>query len=262
LNGPHSRAKDREIGQVILFDRLGAPPVKENAPPQDSFEVAPKAPPVPDFEPQKKLQLEKELLGFYISDHPLKSVQKSARILAPVNVSELGDYVERGTISAIVMLSMVKPVVTKKGANMAIVQVEDLTGQADGVVFSKTYERVKAHIVPDFRLMVWGKVDLRDDSPQLISEDVDPIEEVRLVMVELNPTVASDITQQHRLRNILLKQRGEDYQAKTPVLAVISNQNQRQIVRLGAQFRVQDHKAAVNALVDAGFQARSSALVG
>lgn len=258
LDWAQSRAKDRAIGQGNLFDIMGGGDANNGA--SSGFESAPAAPPVADYPKQEKLRLEKELLGFYISDHPLKSVQKSARVLAPVNVSEFGEQPENVTISAIVMLSSVKPVVTKKGDRMAIVQVEDLTGQSEAVVFPRTFERVGQHIEPDVRLMVWGKVDRRDDRTQLIIDDVEPIEEVRMVMVELPAQKAGDIAYQHRLRTVLLEQRGEDQQAKIPVVAIVSGPQHRQFVRLGAQFRVQDHQATVNALIRAGFEARAEAL--
>lgn len=259
LDWAQSRAKDRAIGQGNLFDMLGG--MGDTTAVSQGFESAPKAPPVEDFPQQEKLRLEKELLGFYISDHPLKSIQQSAKILAPINISDLGEQREDVTISAIVMLASVKPVVTKKGDRMAIVQIEDLTGQAEGVVFPKAYERIGEYIVADARLMIWGKVDRRDDRSQFIIEDAEPVEEVRMLMVELDPQRASDIQEQHRLKTVLLENRGEEEKAKISVVAIVTAANRRQFVRLGAQFRVQDDRSAVDALVKAGFHARTSALV-
>jgi DNA polymerase-3 subunit alpha len=258
LEWAQSRAKDRAIGQGNLFDLFGS--TSDNSAASNGFENAPKAPPVADYPPQDKLKLEKELLGFYISDHPLKSVQQSARVLAPINLVDLADKPDSITLSAIVLVSSLKPVTTKKGDRMAVVQLEDLTGQAEAVVFPKAFERIGSFLQVDHRLMVWGKVDHRDDRHQFIIEDAEPIEAVRMVMVELEPRIACDITKQHHLRTVLLEQRGEDESGKIPVIAVISGSDRREIVRLGAQFRVQDHQATVNALIQAGFHARASSL--
>ncbi|MEM7769131.1 MAG: DNA polymerase III subunit alpha [Cyanobacteria bacterium P01_A01_bin.37] len=266
LDWAQSRAKDREIGQGNLFDMMmGGGEATDKASTNNSalggFESAPKAPPVEDFPPQEKLRLEKELLGFYISDHPLKSVQKASRILAPINLGSLDEHPDNVTLSAIAMLTMVKPIVTKKGDRMAIVEMEDLTGKAEGVVFPKTFARVGAYILPDARLMIWGKIDRsRDDRTQIIVDDAESLEDVQMVMVELNPHIASDIAQQHRLRNILRSHQDESGHGKIPVVAMITANHQRQCVRLGAQFRVQDYQAAVRALNEHGFTARSSAL--
>ncbi|MGB3136531.1 MAG: OB-fold nucleic acid binding domain-containing protein [Nodosilinea sp.] len=261
IDWAQSRAKDREIGQGNLFDVvLGGSDTQ--AAPSASYETAPKAPLVADFEPQEKLRQEKELLGFYISDHPLKSVQRPARVLAPINLAELHEQPENVTLSAIVILAAVKPVITKKGDRMAIVQLEDLTGQAEAVVFPKSFERIGQHIVADKRLMIWGKVDRRDDRVQFIIDDAESIEDVRMVMVELDPRLAGDIEQQHRLRNVIRSNQGDDPKyARVPVIAVIGANQQRQFVRLGAQFRVKDPEAAVTALVKANFQARATPLI-
>ncbi|MGA7935341.1 MAG: OB-fold nucleic acid binding domain-containing protein [Kovacikia sp.] len=260
IDWAQSRAKDRASGQGNLFDLLsgGSSTVQEAT---VNFESAPKAPPAPELPQQEKLRMEKEILGFYISDHPLKQVRESARILAPINLSDLADYSDNGaTVSAIVLLTNVKPVTTKKGDRMAIVQVEDLTGQTEAVVFPKSYANIGHHIQPDARLMVWGKVDRRDDQVQFIIEDAEPVEMVQMVMVEINSTVASDIAQRQRLKEVLLENQGEKDKAKVPVVAIVSAQDKRHFVRFGPQFRVQDYQAAVNALMRAGFQARATAL--
>ncbi len=258
LDWAQSRAKDRAVGQGNLLDLLGG---SGEAPEASNFESAPKAPATEDFPQKEKLRLEKELLGFYISEHPLESVQKSAKLLAPINICDLGDQREDVTLSAIVMLSSVKPVVTKKGDRMAILQIADLTGQAEAVVFPKSFARIGDYIIPDAQLMIWGKVDRRDDRNQFIIDDAEPVETVQMLMVELDPRQASDIEEQHRLRTVLLEQRGEDEKAKVPVVAIVTAPYKRKFVPLGMQFRVQDYQTAVNALTQAGFQARASALV-
>lgn len=262
LDWAQSRAKDRAVGQGNLLDILGGSGDDADTASAKSFESAPKAPPIEDFESQEKLKQEKELLGFYISDHPLKSVQNSARILAPVNLGELENQPDNVTLSAIALLAHVKPVVTKKGDRMAIVVLEDLTGSIEGVVFPRSYERIGEHIQPDARLMVWGKCDRRDDQLQFIVDDAEPIEDVQMVMIDLDSSIAADIEQQHRLRNVLRNNQGDDPQyARVPVIAVIGTGQDRRIVRLGAQFRVKDPEAAVHALTRADFKARTSPLI-
>jgi len=259
LDWAQSRAKDRAIGQGNLFDLLGGDTVTADS---SGFESAPKAPPVEDFPKQEKLRLEKELLGFYVSDHPLKAIQKSAQVLAPINISDLEDHCDRNsTISAIVMIASIKPVVTKKGDRMSVLRVEDLTGQVDAVVFPKSFARIGELIVADARLMVWGKADRRDDQVQLIIDDAEPIEAVQLVEIKLPARIASDIQQQQQLKEVLLSQISDKEKAKTPVIAIIHSHQQQQCVRLGTQFRVEDPQATVAALRQANFQARTCPLM-
>jgi len=253
-----SRARDRASGQVNLFD-WGSMTTSNKT--STGFESAPKAPAVDDFPPSEKLRREKELLGFYVSDHPLKSVRQSAKILAPINLSDLSDQRDDTLLCAVVMLSNVKQVTTKKGDRMAIVQIEDLTGQTEAVVFPKAYERFGLSLVVDTRMIIWGKVDRRDEQIQLIVEDAEPIETVQMVMVELSPQQAGTIEEQHRLRTILQEQVGEKEKANVPVVAIISSPNRRQLVRFGRQFWVQDGKTTVEALKNARFPASVQPLV-
>jgi DNA polymerase III subunit alpha len=256
LEWAQGRAKDRAIGQGSLFDLFADTTTSSNG-----FESAPKAPLTPDYPPQEKLRLEKELLGFYISDHPLKSVQQAAKVLAPINLSDLEHKSDKASLSAIVLINSLKLVVTKKGDRMAVLQIEDLSGQVDAVAFPKTFERIEKWLQVDARLMLWGKVDKRDDRVQFILEDAEPVDEVCMVMVELEPQTASDVIKQHHLRTVLLEHRGEEEKGKVPVIAVIAAGERRELVRLGAQFRVQNQQTAVQALMRAGFQARISSLV-
>jgi DNA polymerase-3 subunit alpha len=256
LDWAQSRARERASGQGSLFDLLGDTSEAGNA-----FDTPPQAPSVPDFPSQEKLKYEKELLGFYISDHPLKTIQQSARVLAPVNLSDLSGLAENASVSAITMITSVKPVTTKKGDRMATLQIEDLSGRCEAVVFPKAFDRIKDLLVPDARLMVWGKVDAREDKRQLIIDDAEPIDQVQLVMVELDPQQANDVNRRNRLREILKDHRGNEDKAKVPVVAIVGVPAYRQFVRLGSQFRVQDPEKTVSDLISYGFRARTASLV-
>jgi DNA polymerase III subunit alpha len=256
LDWAQSRARDRDSGQGNLFDLLGGGDSKTSA-----LDVAPKATPTADYDSQERLKLEKELLGFYVSDHPLKSIQQTARILAPIGICDLEDHVERGKVSSLVMLAEVKTVVTKKGAQMAILQMEDLSGQIEAVVFPKSYERIHQYLIADARLMVWGKVDRRDEQVQFILEDAEPIEQMRLVTVEIDMNQAQDLRFQRQLMDLIQLQRQDPQAAKVPVIAVIKTGMQRRLVRLGSDYRVQDSESTVQALRQQSFIANAAQLL-
>ncbi len=257
-----SRARDKAAGQGNLFDLLGTSGFSQkNYISQNSFDTAPKAKAVPDFPPQEKLRMEKELLGFYVSDHPLKSLRTSAKILSPINLAQPGEQQEDTVVCAVVILNNVKKVITKKGDPMAILQIEDLTAQSEAVVFPKNYERVNSLLQVDTRLIIWGKVDRREEQTKFILEDAEPVEKVQLVMIELNPQQAAAIEEQHRLRTILQEQSGDREKAKVPVIGVVQAGNYRRLVRFGRQFWVQNSTSAVQALQNAQFTATVQPLV-
>jgi DNA polymerase III subunit alpha len=252
-----SRAKDRASGQGNLFDLMGGGFATNNNQQKanNAFESAPKAEPTLDFPQQEKLRLEKELLGFYVSAHPLKDIKQSSSLLAPINLAQLGEQKDNTILCAVVILNNVKKVVTKKGDPMAILQIEDLTASSEAIVFPKNYERVSSVLKVEDRLIIWGKVDRRDDQTQFIVEDAEPVEKVQMVMVELNPQEAGTIEIQHRLRSILKEQSGDKDKAKVPVIGIIQAGNNRQLVRFGKQFWVQDSATTKQVLQNARFNA-------
>ncbi len=252
-----SRARDRVSGQGNLFDLLGGSTSSTVA---SKTLDAPKASAVDDLPQQDKLRLEKELLGFYVSDHPLKWVRQSTQIMSPLDLSDLSDLRQDTLVSVVVILSAVKQVITKKGDPMAILQIEDLTGQIEAIVFPKAHERLGDLLVVDARLIIWGKVDRRDEQTQFIVEDAEPIDAVRLVMVELTSQQAGDTQEQHRLKTILEGHSTEKEKKKVPVVAIVTAANQRQLVRLGRQFWVQNYQATVEALQAAKFPASAQPL--
>ncbi len=254
------RAKEKETGQMNLFDVVGN--ARANQDTQESeFEQAPNAPTVADFSLQEKLKLEKEHLGFYVSEHPLKTIYKSAQLLSPISLSDLADQKTKQRVSAIVILTAVKKIMTKKNTPMAFLTMEDASGQAEAVVFPDTYERIQQVLSDDAHLIIWGKVDRRDDKTQLIIEDAEPIETVKMVMVNLSLQQATNQIQQSNLKGILQEQSGPKNQAKIPVVAIIGNGKQRQFVRFGQNYWVQDEDTAVESLRNAGFSAYAEPLV-
>jgi DNA polymerase-3 subunit alpha len=252
-----TRAKERESGQTSIFDLLGTSDGSQNNN-SAALESAPRATAVDDFSPQEKLKLEKELLGFYVSDHPLKSFNRVSKLLSPISLNELAEQDKKTTVSAIVMITDVKPILTKKGDRMAVVQMEDLTGQAEGVIFPQIYERINPLIQVDARLIVWGRIDLQKEQPQMIIEDAELIEEAHMVVVQMMPQRVTKGELQ-RLKAILQENSGQKNQARILVLAKVAPR-QHQFVRFHSKYRVQDHETLVEVLKSAGFLARAEKL--
>ncbi|MFO7630182.1 MAG: DNA polymerase III subunit alpha [Prochlorococcaceae cyanobacterium] len=260
----NSRAKDRASGQGNLFDLLsgaGAGPEQSAEQGAESgpadLSTAPKAAPVADYHPTEKLRLEKELVGFYLSDHPLKQLSRPVRLLAPIGLGSLEEQADKARVSVVTMVSELRQVTTRKGDRMAVLNLEDLTGSCEAVVFPKSYARLADHLMVDARLLVWASVDRRDERVQLIVDDCRVIDDLKLLMVELMADQAADIAVQHRLRECLQRHRPPQEEAglRVPVVAQVHHNGQIRFVRLGYQFCVADPEAALNTLTAAAFKA-------
>ena len=169
------RKKDRESGQGNLFDLLGANSFAKST---STYDSAPKSRTVKDFDAQEKLRLEKELLGFYVSDHPLKVLLQVNQDPDVVTLGELAD--KKGKVSVIVMINAIKMVVTKKGDAMAILQLEDLTHQIKAVVFPKAYEQLKPHIIENAVLLITGKIEKDGEEIQIIVDTAKPVDTAQI----------------------------------------------------------------------------------
>jgi DNA polymerase-3 subunit alpha len=260
LDWASSRARDRASGQGNLFDLLGGGGGAAAEEPA-GLATAPKAAPVADYPPTEKLRLEKELVGFYLSDHPLKQLAPKVKLLSPVALGSLEEQPDKAKVSAVVMVPELRQVTTRKGDRMAVLQLEDLTGSCEAVVFPKSYARLADHLMVDARLLVWASVDRRDDRVQLIVDDCRSIDDLQLLMVELPAEQAADIAIQHRLRECLHRHRPpqEEPGGRVPVVALVRSGEESRFVRLGNQFCVDNPQAAIITLQSAEFQARVSA---
>jgi DNA polymerase-3 subunit alpha len=250
-----SRCRDRASGQGSLLDLLGGG--GSQTPGSTGATLAPKAAPVADYPPNDKLKLEKELLGFYLSDHPLKQLSGAVRLLAPISLGSLEEQADKAKVSLVAMVAELRQVNTRKGDRMAVLVLEDLTGSSEAVVFPKSYARLADHLMVDARLLVWASVDRRDERVQLIVDDCRGIDDLKLVVVDLPADQAGDIGIQHRLRECLQRHRPNDDEVglRVPVLARIKDDQRSSWVRLGQQFCVADADAALATLCSADFQA-------
>ncbi len=252
-----SRAKDRLTGQGNLFDINQS---SDDQSDKQDFDSAPTAPKIEDYSPTERLKLEKEYIGFYLSDHPLKQLSEPAKLIAPISLCNLDDQKDKSRVSVIGMIPEMRQVTTRKGDRMAIIQLEDLTGSCEAVVFPKCYERLSEHLMLETRLLIWASVDRRDEVNQLIIEDCRAIDDLKFVLIDLLSADAGDIKTQHKLRECLSQQRPSKNElgVRVPVVASVKDGDQTRYVRLGDQFCVRDTNAALDILKKNSFVARTS----
>ncbi|MGD9955543.1 MAG: DNA polymerase III subunit alpha [Candidatus Nanopelagicales bacterium] len=134
-------------------------------------------PPIPTGEWDKATLLgyEREMLGLYVSDHPLNGVEHvlSAASDVPVSALHTDDVGDGRTIVVGGLVTSVQRKVTKQGNVWAIATLEDLEASIDVMVFPATYQLVGPHVVPDAVLLVKGRLDKsEEEAPKLIAMEV------------------------------------------------------------------------------------------
>ena len=141
---------DRLLGQASIFD-LG----------ESETSSSDHEPKIPVLEADKGtlLRMEKESLGLYVSEHPLNGIRDQLRRKTDCTLVELERRREGETVLAGGMVASMRTTTTKKGEPMAFVQLEDVTGSVEVVVFNSTYAAARELLVEDAVLVVKGRVD-------------------------------------------------------------------------------------------------------
>lgn len=188
------RQKDRAAGQTSLFDVFGD--VEGSG-----FEVIVPEPDGQEWDRHMKLSFEKEVLGIYVSDHPLRPYEYALAKAREFTLSQIDTGFETmGPTGNAVnqeipegkpywwagMVSGVGKRVTKNGDPMAIVQLEDMEGEATVVVFPKTYKQCEGYLygevdpetgaqLSDAFIRVKGKLERSDRGDQIIAQEIEPL---------------------------------------------------------------------------------------
>ncbi len=102
---------------------------------------------IPELDINQQMQFEHELLGFFISNHPLDRYQESIELTGLTKIDEAKGLPNETEIEIGAVISSLSIITTKKKANMAFVHLEDKTGQIEAVIFPREYERFKEDII-------------------------------------------------------------------------------------------------------------------
>jgi len=172
------RRRQNVAGQVSFFDlAMGG-----DAPKKAAYHI-------PELEEHPRrvlLSMEKEMTGVYITGHPLDEVAHLlttgfTTVSAVYDMADNEESAHEGDGLPVVMagiLTATRGKITKKGSMMGFLTLEDLTGQIEGLVFPKVYERFVNMLAVDQLVMLEGKLSLREEEePKLLVDSVRPLNE-------------------------------------------------------------------------------------
>lgn len=158
VSSAHFRAAD--AGQMSLF---GA----------DSGAVEQiRLPDVKDVDRRDALNWERELIGMYISDHPLTPYQKTLAQLVSYFSAQLGEASHEERVRVAGSVESIRPYTTKSGKPMGFVAIEDIQGVIELVLFPKTWERFQSILTQGKIVLVEGKVDATNTPPKILVDNI------------------------------------------------------------------------------------------
>jgi len=172
--------QDAEIGQGSIFDLLGGDgdgggSAGDGASPF----AAPSHPPIPsvEFERPELLAIEKESVGIFITEHPLKRVREALRVKADCGCAGVMDQRDGDWMKIGGMVTGAKKIRTRTGSTMMFATLDDLEGQVEIVIFEKALAAAEGVVADDAIVLVRGRVDHKEAGKVcVIVQDVDAFE--------------------------------------------------------------------------------------
>ncbi len=214
--------------------------------------TAPSLPNIPEWDEKERLSREKESLGFYISGHPLNRHEGTMAKFSTVHTENLAEASDGQMVRIGGMITTSKVIRTKREDLMAFIQLEDLRGMVEVVVFPSVYAECQELLGDDAPIMVQGKVQVDDKGAKILADTLIPMEKAEAMWtakVQLNiDAQRTDKTVLAELKKLLRRHPG-DCQG---VLTIQTAENIRAVVSMAEHWRLQPGEAlsrAVNGLL-------------
>jgi DNA polymerase-3 subunit alpha len=138
---------------------------------------------VEDFSKQERMAREKEMLGIYLTGHPLSDRREIIDKVSDITTEEIIAFRENPRLRdnmktlMVVIINRKKTQITKSGKIMAFLDIEDLYGTVEAIVFPSVYERCAQAIFEDAVVVLRGKLSFKDEeTPKIIAEKITPVD--------------------------------------------------------------------------------------
>ncbi|MCB1020641.1 MAG: DNA polymerase III subunit alpha, partial [Acidobacteria bacterium] len=202
------QARDRAIGQGGLFAAM---------PEEDDEAPEARLPSVPPMDKKMMLAGEKEMLGFYVTGHPLEEYRDKVSELSTADSATLADKEPNASVAMCGILTAIQRKRNREGRPWAAAVLEDLKGSTELLVFANQYEQLGADLVPDAPVLLRGQVRVDESSPPKISvQEIVSLDNARVKLpLQISVTVrlqngsgeAGDVAQ--KLRELFQRKPGD-----------------------------------------------------
>lgn len=225
------------FGEEVIFE--GTPPLRD----------------VAELPQQELLQMEKEMLGFYVSDHPFREAISELQHIPLFPLECLKSLKKEVRVKVVGMIGGVKKIITKTGGDMYFVTLEDETGSIEAIFFPNLSEELKKHLSEGKALGVVGKLDILDNGENkiVVDELFDPFDWNR----KFARAITIDLSQERDVLRILYALRDclRRFPGNCPVILRVRDERGEWWVELDSSFWISwsdEAKEAIQSIVGEG----------
>jgi DNA polymerase-3 subunit alpha len=167
LEQGQARQKERRGGQPALFEGLTYTHSLSDLPDLE------------EWPENQLLSFEKEVLGFYLTSHPLIRYQEDIQKLTTADTETLGDMANGTQVSVGGLVAEVKEIQTKKGDQMAFLSLEDMRGRVEVIIFPDLFRSARPYMTVDMPVLIRGVLDNGEERPKVKASSLVPLDEAK-----------------------------------------------------------------------------------
>ena len=228
--------KEKASGQLSFFD-MGDNNAGFDAGKNDFPDIS-------EWQDTQILSFEKEVLGFYVSGHPLEHYQKEIKEFTKISTQDLKKATDGENVKLVGLIEAIKLTNTRKSnERMAIVRIGDMQGSVETVFFPSDYEKLVDYIVEGEVVFLNGKVNVRDERISIIASDLKRITDVynAIKAIKINlPTTSKKIFED-------IKKKLLNFPGTVPVYLTINTESQKGVqIRVGKGLFVAPNENLIN----------------
>ncbi|MEN2467085.1 DNA polymerase III subunit alpha [Ornithinibacillus sp. JPR2-1] len=215
---------------------------------QEQLDLEPNYVEIEDFSQIKKLSDEKELLGIYISSHPLIQYREMLRGNGYVTLQHSQELEGNKQVKSAVIIQAIKTIRTKRGEPMAFITITDDTDDMDAVVFPELYRMSGRFIEEEALVYISGKVETRNGKKQWLLSTIEPFAEGKLSQPLKSRLFIKTTEQTNKDALDVIEQIAKIYPGSTPI--IVYHEEQKKTYQLAKDYFLDVNKNTLRALHD------------
>lgn len=234
---------DQALDQGELFGGLNSQPSLL----PDKYGIEERYTEVDDFSQVKKLADEKELLGVYLSSHPLKTYRKRLLVNGYVPFNETPKLLGKHNIRSAAIVHAIKKIRTKRGDPMAFITIGDEYSDMEAVLFPTLYRQEHRWLEEEMMVFISGKIEERNDRIQWLLSTIEPFDEHKLTISEQRLFIK--LTEaDHRQALLNIKEVAKQHPGSTSV--IIYDQTSNRTYQLAKAYQLEASEHCLHLLSD------------